>query len=112
MLAGLNKVHPQLDRRAAETLHDLLRQFQNEYQKQRWHLVRIVRNWNLLLVEEGLAIHLWHTDSPSDGYKLAADYCQHYDPRYGNGLSGPSRTRIMEIVRFMFAIEAMENEQE
>jgi hypothetical protein len=54
------------------------------------------------------AIYLWHTDSPPLGYKLAADYCQHYDPRYGNGLSGPSRIKILEIVRFMFTIEALE----
>ncbi|MCK7477176.1 MAG: hypothetical protein M0C28_06440 [Candidatus Moduliflexus flocculans] len=32
-------------------------------------------------------IYLWHHDSPSYGYKLAADYCQHHDLRYGNGLN-------------------------
>lgn len=62
-----------------------------------------------MLVEHALAIHLWHTNSPADGYKLAADYCQNYDPRYGNGLNGPSRTKIEEIVRFMFTIEAVED---
>jgi len=109
LLAGLDKVHPELDRQAARALHDRLRDFQNEYQNQRWGPVRIVRNWNLMLVEEGLAIYLWHPDSPAHGYKLAADYCQHYDPRYGNGLCGPSRTRIAEIVRFMLTLEALEN---
>jgi len=28
-----------------------------------------------------LIIYLWHLDSPALGYKLAADYCQHYDSR-------------------------------
>lgn len=62
-----------------------------------------------MLVEHALAIYLWRTDSPADGYKLAADYCQNYDPRYGNGLNGPGRTKIEEIIRFMFTIEALED---
>jgi hypothetical protein len=45
-----------------------------------------------------------------EGYKLAADFCQHYDSRYGNSLNGPSRTKIMEIVRFMFNYEAIEED--
>jgi hypothetical protein len=109
ILSGLDKVNPELDRQVAQALHDRLRDFQNEYENQRWGPVRIVHNWNLMLVEHGLAICLWHVDSLAHGYKLAADYCQHYDPRYGNGLNGPSRTKIAEIVRFMFTIEALED---
>lgn len=108
LLAEADRCCPKLNRQAAETLHDRLRDFQNEYEKQRWGPVRIVHNWNLMLVEHALAIYLWHTDSSASGYKLAADYCQHYDPQYGNGLNGPSQTKIVEIVRFMFTIEAVE----
>ncbi len=109
LLAGADKCRPQLDRQKALELHDRLRDFQNEYENQRWGAVRIVHNWNLMLVEHALAIYLWHTNSPADGYKLAADYCQNYDPQYGNGLNGPSWTKIEEIVRFMFTIEALED---
>lgn len=109
LLTGADICHPKLNRQAAETLHNRLRDFQNEYQNQRWGPVRIVHNWNLMLIEHAQAIYLWHTDSPADGYKLAADYCQNYDSRYGNGLNGPSRTKIEEIVRFMFTIEALED---
>ena len=70
--------------------------------------MRIVHHWDLMLVEEGLAIHLWHAGSPSRGYKLAADYCQHYDSRYGNGLNGPSRGKIGEMVQFIIGVEAGE----
>jgi len=59
-------------------------------------------------VEQGLAIYLWHADDPRYGYDLARDYCKHYDSRYGDGLNGPSRTKIREIVRFMFVIEGKE----
>ena len=107
LLAGLNPYNPSLDLPAAQALHDRLRAFQNEYQNQQWGPVRIVQNWNLLVVEQGLAVYLRHGESPTHGYKLAADYCQHYDPRYGNGLNGPSRTKIEEIVRFMFTFEAL-----
>jgi hypothetical protein len=85
-----------------------LKEFQNEYKNSSWGKVRLIYNQDLFFVEEGLRIHLWHTDSPSQGYRLAAIYCEHYDPRYGNGLNGPSYTKIHEIVRFMCTLEALE----
>ena len=109
LLADVVTYAQDLDRDVAKELHDRLKAFQNECQKQQWGSVRMIKNWNLMLIEQGLEIYLWHTDSPSHGYKLAADYCQHYNPRYGNGLNGPSRTKIMEIVRFMFKVEALED---
>lgn len=65
-------------------------------------------NWNLLLVEEALAACLWYSNSPARGYKLAADYCQNYDPRYGDSLNRPSRLRLLKIVWFMSTLEANE----
>jgi integrase len=50
MLAGLDKLHPQLDRQMAQTMHARLRVFQNEYRYQKWGAARIVHNWNLMLV--------------------------------------------------------------
>jgi hypothetical protein len=99
-----------VDRRAANILHDRARDLQNEFRHQQWGPVRIIHCWPLLLVEQGLALYLGRHDSPTDGYKLAADFCQHFDSRHGNCLCGPSRTKIMEIVRFMFTVEAIEEE--
>jgi len=110
LLGGLGKVCPTLPAKAAADLHQRLRDFQSEFESQQWGAVRIINNWNLLLAEQALAIWLWHHDSPSHGYKLAADYCQHYDSRYGNGLNGPARTKLKEMVRFMFSMEALEDE--
>ena len=104
-------VFAQPDRRAAEDLHTRARMAQNEFENQQWGPVRIVRCWPLMLVEEGLAIYLWRADSPSHGYKLAADWAQNYDSRHGNGLNGPSRGKLHELVRFMFAVEAIEDDQ-
>ncbi len=76
----------------AKLLHDRAREFQNEFQQQQSGPVRIIHCWPLLLVEQGLALYLAAAASPSDGYKLAADFCQHHDSRHGNNLNGPSRT--------------------
>lgn len=110
LLDGLDKFRPALDREAAESLHDRLREFQNEHHRQKWVSVRVVHNWNLLLVEEALAICIWHPNSPENGYTLASDYFRNYDPRYGTSLNGPSRTKLLEMVQFMFTLEAVEHE--
>lgn len=108
LLMEVDVYAPNIPRAEAENLHTRLKAFQNEYKNSSWGQVRLIHNRNLFLVEEGLRVYLWHTDSPSEGYRLAANYCEHYDPRYGNGLNGPSYTKINEIVRFMFSIEALE----
>ena len=109
-LVDAEPFRPVLDREAAQSLYRRLRAFQSEIKPGQWGGVRLIKNWNLLLIEEGLGIYLGYGATPSSGYKLAADYCKHYDPRYGTGLSGPSRTKIEEIAQFVLAMEAMEDE--
>jgi len=106
-----NSLFQQIDRVAARGLHNRARDFQNEFQNQQWGPVRIIHCWPLLLVEEGLAIHLGQATLPTQGYKLAADWAQHYDSRHGNGLNGPSRGKLNELVRFMFSVEALADER-
>jgi hypothetical protein len=101
----------QIDRKAAMSLHDRARAFHSEFQNQQWGPVRVIHCWPLLLVEEGLALHAGICRNPGDGYKLAADWAQNYDSRYGNGLNGPSRGKLHELVRFMFSVEALEDER-
>lgn len=96
----------------AKLLHDRARDFQNQFQNQQSGPVRIIHSWPLLLVEQGLALYLGIQDLPAAGYKLATDFCQHDDPRFGQCLNGPSRTKIMEIVRFMFILEGIEEDDD
>jgi hypothetical protein len=101
----------QIDPEAARRLYNQTRDFHNEFQNQQWGPVRVIHCWPVLLVEEGLALHLQLAKSPTEGYKLAADWAQHYDPLCGSGLNGPSRGKIDELVRFMFNVEALEDER-
>lgn len=98
-----------VDPGAAKRLHARARDLQNGFEHQPRGPVRVIHCWPLLLVEQGLALHLGPA-LPSDGYKLASDFCQNHDSRYGNSLNGPSRTKILEIVRFMFTFEAIEED--
>lgn len=91
------------------TVHDHLRDFQNTYRQIQWGAVRQIENLQLFLVESGLAL-LMRYSYPSEAYRLAASYCENYDPKYGNGLNGPSRGRILDIVRFVRRMEAAESE--
>ena len=43
----------------------------------KWGAARVVKDANLLLIEEALALYLWHVNSPSVGYKLAVAYAAH-----------------------------------
>jgi len=98
-----------IDRASAKSLHDRARAVHHEYQNQQWGPVRVIHCWPLLLVEEGLALHTGLHIHPSDGYKLAANWTQNYDPHFGNGLNGPSRGKLDELVRFLFTVEAAED---
>jgi hypothetical protein len=100
---------PKLDRNAAEKLSRRLNEFQCEYKKQQWGPVRIIHNWNLFLVEDALRIYLKSNGAVSDGYRLASEYCQNYDPKYGRNLNGPSLAKINEIARFLGFVEAAEH---
>jgi hypothetical protein len=110
LLLDCDRITPRIDREMATRIHARLIAFQNEYRHDKWGPIRIVHNWQLLLVEKSLAIALDRRPSPSAGYKLAADYCQHYDPQFGNTLNGPSVSKLREIVQWMFIHEAIENE--
>lgn len=109
LLAGLDRRSTAIDRKAAEALHQKLKDFQNEHQRVKWSSVRVIQSWNLFLIEQALEICLWFDGSPERGYTLAADYCKHYDPKYGEGLNGPSRAKLLEMIKFMFTTEALED---
>ena len=111
----LNKVDvakPSVDKRKARGLCRKLHDFQKDHRRTRWAVVRIIKNWNLFLVEQGLQIYLDSANDVAAGYKLASDYCRHYDPLYGSTLNSGSKHKLKEIISFMFAVEAREELEE
>jgi hypothetical protein len=104
-------ISQQLDREAAEKLLIGAQRFHAEFRNQRWGPVRIIHCWPVLLVEEGLALHLDQRATPSDGYQLVVDWTQNYDPDYGNGLNGSSREKLHDLVQFLAAVEAIEDKR-
>jgi hypothetical protein len=100
-----------IDAAAARRLYEKARDFQNTYNRNHFGPVRIITCKPLLLVEKGLALYLSLAQTPEEGYQLAANYCEHYDSRLPEALNGPSSTKIQELVRFMFIIEAVEDEE-
>jgi hypothetical protein len=109
LLSGVDVVKPSVDKRKARTLCRKLHDFQKEQKRTRWAVVTIIKNWNLFLIEEGLQVYLDSANDVAAAYKLASDYCRHYDPRYGNTLNSGSRHKLKEIIGFMFTIEALED---
>jgi hypothetical protein len=97
-----------LNPRGLRELHGRLEAFQSDYRSRKWGQVRLVHSKGLLLIEDALTICLRHPDDPRLGYKLAADYCGHYDARYGRTINGPSRDRVQEIAEFIARREADE----
>ena len=109
LLAGVDMFQPKLSDRGAFDFHRRLVAFQNEHKGIPFGSVRQIRDWNLMLLEYGLILNLRNNLHPTEPYRVAVDYCQHYDPRYGNGLNGPSAQRIEEIAAFADAREAWES---
>jgi hypothetical protein len=88
------------DRRSAEAIHQQAWNYKREFRGQQWGPVRVVHSWPLLLIESGLALVLDHDPHPADGYKLASDWAQNFDGRYGNGFNGPSREKLVELAKW------------
>ncbi len=83
LLADVDMLSPALDHESTRTLEHRLWQFQHDYKPIPFGSCRIIKNWNLYLVEEGLRLYLGNRVSPSNGYKLAADYGCNPSPAHG-----------------------------
>lgn len=84
-------------------LHGLLTEIrgeQDKYERQRWGLVRIVESMELLVVETALECILHPCASSDLGYRLARQYAERYNSRYGTGLIPESAPMMEEIAEF------------
>lgn len=73
---------------------------QDEYQRQRWGPVRIIRSKEALLAEYTLRCIIHPEMSDRWGYDLARVYAERYDSRYGTGLIPQSTPALKDIVDY------------
>ena len=105
LIAPVDELNPTISVRQIEKVCDSLHEYQNETKKYKWAQVRIIKINDLFIVEEAFKILLWGIDNPSSGYRLAANYCENYDPSYGNNLNRGSVKALKEIASFIISYE-------
>jgi hypothetical protein len=87
----------------AASLRDVLSALegaQNRYEYLEWGPVRIIESSELFLIETAVRCILSPTDSAYWGYRVAREYAERYDPRYGTGLIPESAPMVQEIAEF------------
>ncbi len=104
--AGVEGMQRYLDRPTPEALGALraaraaLEEAQNQYRHLEWGPVRVIESREALLVEDATACIFLPHQSADWGYRLARDYAERYDSRYGNGLIPDSAPYVEEIADF------------
>lgn len=86
-----------------EALRELLGELENvndEYRSIPYGTAREIRDRHVLIVEDAVQCVLSPYSAPSRAYRLARDYTELYDPRYGTGLVPESAPLVMDIVDF------------
>jgi len=84
---------------ALRTLLSEIEGTQNDYRYLEWGPVRTIKSQELLLVEYALRCIL-SSDPPYWGYRVAREYAERYEPRYGTGLIPASAPMVEEIADF------------
>jgi len=77
-----------------------VRAIQNTYRNQAWGPVRILHSTEVLLIEYALSCLLQPTASADWGYRLARQYAERYNSRYGTGLIPESAPLVEDIADF------------
>jgi hypothetical protein len=105
LLAPVDELNPTISEQQIEKVCDSLHEYQNDTKKLKWARVRIIKVNDLFIIEEAFKILLWDLGNPSSGYRLAAKYCENYDPSYGNNLNKGSVKALKEIANFIMRYE-------
>jgi hypothetical protein len=77
-----------------------VRAIHDHYEHQAWGPVRMIQSTEVLLIEYALSCLLQPHASAEWGYRLAREYAERYDPRYGTGLIPESAPLVEDIADF------------
>lgn len=83
-----------------DDIHSEIQGVQDQYENQRWGSVRIIKSRELLVVETALECVLRPWGSSLLGYRLARQYAERYNSRYGTGLIPESAPMVEDIAEF------------
>jgi len=81
-------------------LQSQVRALQDRYENQAWGPVRIIESTEVLLIEYALSCLLQPTASGDWDYRLARQYAERYNSRYGTGLIPESAPLVEDIADF------------
>ena len=77
-----------------------IRAVQDTYENHRWGPVRIIKSTEVLIVELALSCLVYPAAAAQWGYRIAREYAERYDPRYGTGLIPESAPMVEDIAVF------------
>jgi hypothetical protein len=77
-----------------------VRAIQDRYEQQAWGPVRMIQSTEVLMIEYALSSLLQPTASADWGYRLARQYAERYNSRYGTGLIPESAPMVEDIANF------------
>src|SRR5215813_3257378 len=77
-----------------------VRAVQNTYRNQAWGSVQIIHSTEVLMIEYALSCLLYPTASSDWGYRIARQYAERYNSRYGTGLIPESAPMVEDIADF------------
>ena len=77
-----------------------IRAVQDTYENHRWGPVRIIESTEVLIVELALSCLVYPATATQWGYRIAREYAERYDPRYGTGLIPESAPMVEDIADF------------
>ena len=95
LMRRTNEAEPSLRKLLSE-----LRNAQDRHENQRWGKVRIIESMELVVVETALECFLHPWASSDLGYRIARQYAERYDARYGTGLIPESAPQVEEFAEF------------
>jgi hypothetical protein len=77
-----------------------VRAIQDRYKRQAWGPVRVIESVDVLVVEMALSSLLQPDASANWGYRIAREYAERYNPRYGTGLIPEWAPMVEDIADF------------
>jgi len=87
------------DNRKIRSLSSDFWSYQNDTEKVHWSDVRLIKNWQVLIIEEALNCFK-HPDNPRKGYGLTRSYTEKYNPSYGTGLIPKSKELLLDVIKY------------